>query len=221
MRRHPAWEGSAGGRPGNVSRDFAALDRHSRHRHALILRRPVCSAGVLPGKWTGRAVPPSLTPPGRVPVLYPCCTMPNRDREHWHLFRLELAQPVTHSCLAAHKSQQRRPARGKAGGDFLGPGGLVDPRDRLRCREPGRAGQSVSRRRRHTRPAFAPLATKLDISTANAVDVPIGLSGGDCGRFGRGRSRNPARSAEAPRTTTGGAFPFTSVTPNDPPALSR
>ncbi len=46
FRRPPAWEGSAGGRPGNVSRDLAALDRHSRHRHARILKRLVCSPEV-------------------------------------------------------------------------------------------------------------------------------------------------------------------------------
>ena len=151
--RHPAWEGERRGPTRNVSRDLAALDRHSRHRHALILRRPVCSAGVYPANGPAERSRPRWHQPGRVPVLYPCCTTPNRDREHWHLSRLSVAQPVTHSCLAAHKSQQRRSGPRVSGRGPPWARGLVGPRDRLRCREPGRAGQSGPRRRRHARPA--------------------------------------------------------------------
>jgi hypothetical protein len=70
-----------------------------------------------------------------------------------------------------------RPAPGYLGGRLSFRADVWSaPRDRLRCREPGRAGQSglpagaVQGRR------VVSLATKLDIPTANAVGVAIGRS---------------------------------------------
>lgn len=73
---------------------------------------------------------------------------------------------------------------------------------------------------------FVPLATKLDIPTANGVSIAIGLSGGDSGGWrlgplGRGGRRAEPAQPEAPRTPTGRALPSTSVTPNHPTALHR
>jgi hypothetical protein len=92
--------------------------------------------------------------------------------------------------------------------------------------EPGRDGQSAHHADATQRRRVVPLATKLDIPTANGVGVAIGLSGGDSGRWrlgphGRVGSRAEPRSAEAPRTPQGGALPSTSVTPNHPTALHR
>src|SRR5690242_17010491 len=99
-----------------------------------------------------------MTPPGRVSMPYPCRTMPNRHREHWHLFR-----------------------------------------------GPRRTVRATPQATRQTR-AVVSLATKLDISTANPVDVAIGLPAGDSGQRGRGwEEPHRARWTKAPRLHRRGA----------------